>query len=1564
MNKSPGVSADQSHHNNKNRKFLYIILIFVGIIILLASLFLIAIIYSKVKPRTQKKSGTVFDSNFTDSYSNRSEQTCLYGYSECRYNATCTEQNECRCIFSCSGNGQSIEHTNKCRLAQDICKSYYEKKDLTCSSKICSHGAKCVINDNGLPRCDCPNNCNEYIQTISSDGLVCGNDHETYETICDLNKRACQIQQNLYPAYLGRCQNCQNSSCISNNQKCDPYIDCSSEYLPLCASNLHNYSNECEMHKYACQSNINLTKLHDRICYPDEEQQLRRACETINCFNGKTCMLENGMGVCRCLFNCSSEKNQICASNGLLYQNLCEMKRDGCTRDENLTPINTSYCLSICDKIYCPYGQCKHQSTDQIECVCKQCSTKYSEHEKICGDNGFTYPTQCLLEYDACKKQIDIKPKHMGRCNNCQNIICPYHGYCQSEQGNYTCKCLTKANCSTIRNNNSQPICGSNRELFYSQCEMDIRSCELNTHIYTISPQDCILDKDQPEYTSECGYDELLIDLKTNHYIECGTSKQCPINSYCNKQTNRCCIKIINAILPYRKCLSDEYCGRNMICSYGLCQCARNDMIPARKKRECIVLPSYISDNSTCSMTPYGCCRDKVTISPTFDRHGCPEYCNCHPTGSLRSSCDPKTGSCYCRPAVDGSHCSYCESEYWAFSRILTHNNTGCTPCGCHPYGSVRKDCSQDTGQCLCHSYTTGRQCDKCIDLSLTLTDGGCVNLNKNRRRRQRTCQDLICRFDGICQLSNDHPYCACDHMICTDDEQYPLDICASDGRTYKSKCDIKRQQCLKQYEIIFMYAGVCHGDEDLQLEENIIFEEELSTIPIDSKRCISNIDCGENMVCLSEFCECAKQKYQRIPGPRCIMPKLMSIDSNKTINSIRRTSNDVCIQGNQCKNHGICQDQSNGSYVCLCTYGWAGTHCNEKIEINFPHFNRQSYFEINSLTLIKYIELIFATEHTSGLLLYSNDKLKEFHFIVSIRNQIIDITIRSLRFISTIQLSNKINLNTYVRLQIYILYNEIQVKIDNGTILSRLLSFDILLKDRLYLGGLPASLQSVYQQYNVDDGFQGCIHEFSINGKQIMFNNSQLITQNINECTMNPCRSIKCQHENRCLPVTNNDMNNYKCLDNNYLLIDRCLMKPCMINQQCIHVYPNDYQCICLNCSSDNQYIAEFHSNSYIKYVPFEPLENTGKFKIELWFLTENSSGLLFYSEHINSKKGHMKLYIQRRMLIFNMIIGSKSILLSSRYPIELKTWHQCIIEIYGQKITFIVNQESPVISYELFSSNILWPRSFTFIGNLPNQYRSTNSHIIEGFQGAIQKVILNNHSINDIRHNAIELFNLSEYYGYPCQSNPCPSNQQCYQRESNNYTCIEQSKHQDASLELDGTVNVIYSYTPLNLNRNYFDLLLKTKHSSGLIFYIGETSISFFSKYLSLILVNGFLQFETKIDINSSVVVVKSRIRIDDGRWHRVEIERFRRRIIMKLDDSHRYQTVLLSKETEFYPNPSYIYIGGYNRLCNYDEQHCRSYRGCLNNITIDHNYLSLIKGDINQHRLLKPCSSNLTK
>jgi hypothetical protein len=40
--------------------------------------------------------------------------------------------------------------------------------------------------------------------------------------------------------------------------------------------------------------------------------------------------------------------------------------------------------------------------------------------------------------------------------------------------------------------------------------------------------------------------------------------------------------------------------------------------------------------------------------------------------------------------------------------------------------------------------------------------------------------------------------------------------------------------------------------------------------------------------------------------------------------------------------------------------------------------------------------------------------------------------------------------------------------------------------------------LLSVYQQFDLDEGFQGCIHKLLINNKQVMFNYSDHIAQNI----------------------------------------------------------------------------------------------------------------------------------------------------------------------------------------------------------------------------------------------------------------------------------------------------------------------------------------------------------------------------------------------------------------------------------------------------------------------------------
>lgn len=187
------------------------------------------------------------------------------------------------------------QHRKQARLEERMkrLRQYIYLVDSACSSIICSHGSKCLIDGNGLPRCYCPDNCNEYNDRISSEERLCGSDNQTYETMCELNKRACQTQQNLTVVYQGSCrmlifsllkkkllhldllENCPYGNCAKPFDQCNPSIECSSDEQRLCASNLQEYFNECEMNKYGCQAQIYLTKVHDGPCdYHEQQQQL------------------------------------------------------------------------------------------------------------------------------------------------------------------------------------------------------------------------------------------------------------------------------------------------------------------------------------------------------------------------------------------------------------------------------------------------------------------------------------------------------------------------------------------------------------------------------------------------------------------------------------------------------------------------------------------------------------------------------------------------------------------------------------------------------------------------------------------------------------------------------------------------------------------------------------------------------------------------------------------------------------------------------------------------------------------------------------------------------------------------------------------------------------------------------------------------------------------------------------------------------------------------------------------------------------------------------------------
>ena len=46
--------------------------------------------------------------------------------------------------------------------------------------------------------------------------------------------------------------------------------------------------------------------------------------------------------------------------------------------------------------------------------------------------------------------------------------------------------------------------------------------------------------------------------------------------------------------------------------------------------------------------------------------------------------------------------------------------------CGCNPMGSVRDDCEQMTGRCMCRPGVTGQKCAVCSNGNQLITQGSC----------------------------------------------------------------------------------------------------------------------------------------------------------------------------------------------------------------------------------------------------------------------------------------------------------------------------------------------------------------------------------------------------------------------------------------------------------------------------------------------------------------------------------------------------------------------------------------------------------------------------------------------------------------------------------------------------------------------------------------------------------------------------------------------------------------------------------------------------------------------
>jgi coxsackievirus/adenovirus receptor len=213
-------------------------------------------------------------------------------------------------------------------------------------------------------------------------------------------------------------------------------------------------------------------------------------------------------------------------------------------------------------------------------------------------------------------------------------------------------------------------------------------------------------------------------------------------------------------------------------------------------------------------MTEFGCCPDGLTAAFGPKYAGCPSECMCNGLGSVALTCHPVTGQCPCKSAVGGLRCDRCEPSYWGLQNIGTNGKTGCTPCGCNVFGSVREDCDQMNGKCLCRPGITGPKCTVCPNGS-HVGPHGCIGqdnmqndfpaaaMTKSSRRCSKT-GPARCRYGAFCDVTG---RCVCQDACSIGDV---TEVCGSDAVTYKSRCYLRLASCQQHKRIVVAYSGHC----------------------------------------------------------------------------------------------------------------------------------------------------------------------------------------------------------------------------------------------------------------------------------------------------------------------------------------------------------------------------------------------------------------------------------------------------------------------------------------------------------------------------------------------------------------------------------------------------------------------------------------------------------------------------------------------------------------------------------------------------------------------------------